>query len=93
MAQKKTLGKISLNQEALLLLSEMKNLMRVKDYSPKICENYLCEMPSLAKLSPPRPVIKIPVEQRILEKYGTDITKCPCCEEEILLPNNLIFGL
>jgi len=68
MAQKKTLGKISLNQETLLLLSEMKNLMRVKDYSPKICENYLCEMRLLAKLNPPRPVIKIPVEQRILER-------------------------
>jgi len=26
-------------------------------------------------------VIKIPVAQRILEKYGTDITKCPCCQE------------
>jgi len=35
----------------------------------------------LLKLSPPRPVIKIPVEQRILEKYGTDITKCPTCSE------------
>jgi len=34
----------------------------------------------LLKLSPLRPVIKIPVQQRILEKYGKDITLCPCCE-------------
>ena len=24
-------------------------------------------------------VIKLPVQQRILEKYGKDITLCPCC--------------
>jgi hypothetical protein len=34
----------------------------------------------LLKLSPLRPVIKIPVQQRILEKYGKDITLCPCCK-------------
>ena len=35
---------------------------------------------ALLKLSPLRPVIKIPVQQRILEKYGKDITLCPCCK-------------
>jgi hypothetical protein len=34
----------------------------------------------LLNLSPLRPVIKIPVQQRILEKYGKDITICPCCK-------------
>jgi hypothetical protein len=32
------------------------------------------------KLSPLGDVIKIPVQQRILEKYGKDITICPCCK-------------
>ena len=35
---------------------------------------------ALMQLSPLRPVIKIPVQQRILEKYGKDITLCPCCK-------------
>ena len=34
----------------------------------------------LLQLSPLRPVIKIPVQQRILEKYGKDNTLCPCCK-------------
>ena len=33
---------------------------------------------NVLKLSPLGPVIKIPVQQRILEKYGKDITICPC---------------
>jgi site-specific recombinase XerD len=35
---------------------------------------------ALLELTPLRPVIKIPVQQRILEKYGKDITLCPCCK-------------
>jgi hypothetical protein len=34
----------------------------------------------LLKLSPLSPIIKIPVQIRILEKYGKDITLCPCCK-------------
>jgi hypothetical protein len=34
----------------------------------------------LLKLSPLSPIIKIPVQLRILEKYGKDITLCPCCK-------------
>ena len=34
----------------------------------------------LLKLSPLKTIIKIPVQQRILEKYGTDITICPTCK-------------
>jgi hypothetical protein len=34
----------------------------------------------LLKLSPLSPTIKIPVQLRILEKYGKDITLCPCCK-------------
>jgi len=40
----------------------------------------LVHIRELLKLSPIRAVIKIPVEQRILEKFGKDITKCPCCK-------------
>jgi len=32
------------------------------------------------QLNPLRPVIKIPVQQRILEKYEKDNTLCPCCK-------------
>jgi uncharacterized protein (UPF0216 family) len=32
------------------------------------------------QLEPARPVIKITVAQRMLEKFGKDIFKCPCCE-------------
>ena len=35
---------------------------------------------ALLKLTPLRAVIKIPVQQRILEKSGKDITLCPCCK-------------
>jgi len=34
----------------------------------------------LLKLSPKRALVKIAVEQQILEKFGKDITKCPCCK-------------
>ena len=34
----------------------------------------------LLKLSSLSPIIKIPVQLRILEKYGKDITLCPCCK-------------
>ena len=34
----------------------------------------------LLQLTPLRPIIKIPVHQRILEKYGKDISLCPCCK-------------
>jgi hypothetical protein len=34
----------------------------------------------LLTLSPLSPIIKIPVQLRILEKYGKDITLCPCCK-------------
>lgn len=40
----------------------------------------LVHIRELLKLSPLRAVIKIPIEQRILEKFGKDITKCPCCK-------------
>ncbi len=31
-------------------------------------------------LEPAKPQIKIPVAQRMLEKFGKDLFKCPCCE-------------
>jgi hypothetical protein len=41
---------------------------------------HLIHIRELLKLSPLREVVKIPVQQRILEKYGKDITLCPCCK-------------
>jgi hypothetical protein len=41
---------------------------------------HLIRIRELLKLSPLGDVIKIPVQQRILEKYGKDITICPCCK-------------
>ncbi len=40
----------------------------------------LIHIREILKLSPLRDVVKIPVQQRILEKYGKDITICPCCK-------------
>ena len=49
---------------------------------------------TLLKLSPLRPVIKIPVQQRILEKYGKDITICPCCKiGKLVIIETKRFGL
>ena len=39
----------------------------------------LIHIRELLKLSSLKEVVKIPVQQRILEKYGKDITICPCC--------------
>ena len=33
------------------------------------------------KLSPMPKIVKIPVAIRILEKYGKNIFKCPCCTQ------------
>lgn len=41
---------------------------------------HLIHIRELLKLSPLREAVKIPVQQRILEKYGKDITLCPCCK-------------
>lgn len=41
----------------------------------------LTHIRELLKLSPLKAAIKIPVQQRLLEKYGTDISKCPTCKE------------
>jgi Putative transposase/Transposase zinc-binding domain len=35
----------------------------------------------LLKLPPPPPKVTIPVRQRMLEKYGKDITLCPKCQQ------------
>jgi hypothetical protein len=40
----------------------------------------LIHIRALLNLSTLGDVIKIPVQQRILEKYGKDITLCPCCK-------------
>jgi hypothetical protein len=32
-------------------------------------------------LEPPRPKVTVPVQIRMLEKYGRDITKCKCCHK------------
>mgnify|MGYP003614467966 FL=1 len=36
---------------------------------------------ALLKLPPPPPKVLIPVQQRMLEKYGKDIMLCPKCEK------------
>lgn len=34
---------------------------------------------SVLKLEPQKPKVKIPFQIRMLEKYGRDVFKCPCC--------------
>ena len=43
------------------------------------------------KLSPLPPKINIPVAQRMLEKYGTDITLCPQCKRGRLVLVNVVY--
>jgi hypothetical protein len=40
---------------------------------------------AILKLPPPPPKVIIPVRQRMLEKYGKDITLCPKCEKSKLV--------
>lgn len=37
------------------------------------------------KLEAMRPMVKVPVEIRMLSAFGVDILKCPCCEKGRLL--------
>lgn len=54
----------------------------------------LTHIRELLKLSPLRATIKIPVQQRILEKYGKDITICPCCKKgKLEIVETTRFGL
>ena len=54
----------------------------------------LLHIRELLKLSPLRAVVKIPVQQRILEKYGKDITICPCCKiGKLVVVETKRFGL
>ena len=36
------------------------------------------------KLPLQKPLVKIPVEVRMREQYGIDITVCPCCKRKTL---------
>jgi hypothetical protein len=35
---------------------------------------------STLKLEPKKPMVKVPFQIRMLEKYGRDVFKCPCCQ-------------
>jgi hypothetical protein len=40
----------------------------------------IAEIRASLNLEPAKPPVKIPVAQRMLEKFGKDVFKCPCCE-------------
>jgi len=41
----------------------------------------LNEIRASLKLEAMKPMVKVPMEIRMLSKYGVDILKCPCCEK------------
>jgi hypothetical protein len=45
----------------------------------------ITEIKASLNLEPTKPQVKIPVAQRMLEKFGKDVFKCPCCEKGRLL--------
>lgn len=45
----------------------------------------LDEIRASLKLDARRPMVKVPMEIRLLSKFGVDILKCPCCEKGRLL--------
>ena len=40
----------------------------------------IAEIKTSLNMEPAKPQVKIPVAQRMLEKFGKDVFKCPCCE-------------
>jgi hypothetical protein len=45
----------------------------------------ISEIRACLNLEPTKPQVKITVAQRMLEKFGKDIFKCPCCENGRLM--------
>jgi len=43
------------------------------------------------KLEPRKPIVKVPIEIRMLSRFGVDVLKCPCCEKGRLVLVRIVY--
>ena len=43
------------------------------------------------KLEPRKPIVKVPIEIRVLSRFGVDVLKCPCCEKGRLVLVRIVY--